>query len=319
MTKKILLIDVDSTIPNLALMKISAYHKSKGDIVGFEISNPDIVYSSIVFDWNSHKADGLRILYPNAHIDVGGQGYSIDKKLPIPESFGGDLTIPDYSIYPDIDYDLGFTSRGCIRNCYFCNVCQLEGKFKPVQHPSEFHNTEHEKVMYLDNNILLDEEWFMEVTDWVIDNKLKIDFSQGIDIRLMNPGVAKRLSELQFWRPLKFAYDDKGYTKELLYGIECLKNENYDLRHNALVYVYMHDDSQFQDAYDRCNVLKEQETNPFVTINMNSMRTQRMADLKRWCIPQIFWSCTFEEYQRKKGRKVIHGNYIPKTSLKDFF
>src|SRR5665647_1750833 len=31
--KRILLIDVDSTIPNLALMKISAYHKVKGDNV----------------------------------------------------------------------------------------------------------------------------------------------------------------------------------------------------------------------------------------------------------------------------------------------
>lgn len=72
-----LLVDVDSKIPNLALMHISSWRKSLGDEVGFSVSDPDRVYASCVFDWNRHKVDGLRVFYPTAEIDVGGSGLSL--------------------------------------------------------------------------------------------------------------------------------------------------------------------------------------------------------------------------------------------------
>lgn len=113
---KTLLVDVDSTIPNLALMHISTWKKAEGNDVGFGIIDPDEVYASCVFKWNAHKVDGLKFFYPNATIDVGGSGtYALKKSLPK----GVDQMMPDYSIYPDCDYDLGFTSRGCNRNCTF--------------------------------------------------------------------------------------------------------------------------------------------------------------------------------------------------------
>lgn len=70
---KTFLVDVDSTIPNLALMHISAWKKAEGHEVGFGITNPDEIYASVIFDWNRHKLDGLRFLYPDATIDRGGQ------------------------------------------------------------------------------------------------------------------------------------------------------------------------------------------------------------------------------------------------------
>lgn len=125
---RILLIDADSTIPNLALMKISAYHKAIGDIVGFDVEDPDKVYCSIIFKKNRHMADGLRFLYPNADIDIGGSGYDLKKTLPdCIESM-----TPDYTIYPDNKSYYGFTSRGCIRHCPFCIVHDKEGGFRRI-------------------------------------------------------------------------------------------------------------------------------------------------------------------------------------------
>lgn len=123
---KVLLVDADSKIPNLALMKIAQYHKSQGDTVGFGVNNPDKIYCSIVFKKNRHSADGLRFLYPDAELDIGGSGYSLEKKLPDDiESLS-----PDYSIYPDCDSYYGFTTRGCIRRCHFCIVNKKEGLFR---------------------------------------------------------------------------------------------------------------------------------------------------------------------------------------------
>ena len=147
---RVKLIDVDSTIPNLALMKLSAYHKAKGDEVGFNIEDPEKVYASIIFKKNRYKADGLRFYYPDAEIDVGGSGYDLYKRIPEE----AELLCPDYSLYEGMDFDLGFTSRGCDRGCYFCIVTRKEGPYRRAQHPSEFHDPSHKKVMLLDNNIL---------------------------------------------------------------------------------------------------------------------------------------------------------------------
>lgn len=82
MTDGTLLVDVDSTIPNLALMHISTWKKEQGQQVGFNIPDPAEVYASCVFDWNRHKTDGLRFLYPEAKIDIGGGGIDLRKNLP---------------------------------------------------------------------------------------------------------------------------------------------------------------------------------------------------------------------------------------------
>lgn len=79
MNKKILLIDIDSKLPNLALMKLSAHHKNKGDNVSFNNTDkPDIVYASVIFNKNKHLVDGLRFYYPNAEVVIGGSGYNLN-------------------------------------------------------------------------------------------------------------------------------------------------------------------------------------------------------------------------------------------------
>lgn len=86
MTQRIRLVDIDSIIPNLALMQISAYHKTIGDTVGFDIEDPDIIYVSCIFDKNASQARGIQSLYPNAEIILGGSGF-FDKNNPTNPDF----------------------------------------------------------------------------------------------------------------------------------------------------------------------------------------------------------------------------------------
>ena len=139
--KRILLIDVDSKIPNLALMKISAWHKAKGDNVtlvhGSQVDltdPPDQIYASIIFKKNKHLLDYLLSSYQEILIDISGSGYDLKKELP--EEI--ENMAPDYSLYPELNYSIGFSSRGCIRNtktCPFCIVPIKEGRFTRAQHP----------------------------------------------------------------------------------------------------------------------------------------------------------------------------------------
>ena len=177
--KRILLIDVDSKIPNLALMKILAWHKAKGDIVvlvhGSQVElgdKPDKVYASIIFKKNKHVLDYLLSSFPGIPIDIGGSGYNLKKELP-PEI---ENMAPDYSLYPEFDYSIGFSSRGCIRNTKTCPFCILpikEGRFMRAQHPREWYNPAFSKITFLDNNILADKEWFMEIAAWCMRRSLR--------------------------------------------------------------------------------------------------------------------------------------------------
>ena len=298
--EKILLIDVDSKYPNLALMKISAWHKARGDEVGFRISDPDKVYASCIFNKNKHNLDGLEFMYPSATINRGGGGWDLHVKLPDEI----DLIKPDYSLYPEMDYDMGFTTRGCTRNCYFCVVPKKEGCFRRVQHPSEFHDPEHKQIRLLDNNLLADKEWFFEVTDWVLDNKLKLDINQGLDLRLMDHDVAARLKELRQMAQWRFAFDSMGVKESVVDGFAMLKESGINLRSKCICYVYVHDDSQFESALERCNILKGLNVLPYVMLNQDHQFGGLVKTLRRWTQPAIFFKTSYEEYLESRGDKL---------------
>ena len=290
----------DSSYPNLALMKISTYKKSLGYEVGFNIEDPDEIYSSIVFDWHKHNADSLRFYYPNAKIDVGGSGYDLSKSLPAEI----DEQKPDYSLYPGMDYDLGFTSRGCIRNCPFCVVPAKEGGFKTYCHPSYFHDPAHKSIVLMDNNILASREWFLDVTDWILKNNLTVDFNQGLDLRLVTPEIAERIAELKPRNHWRFAFDSLAVRDPVLRGLFYLKDAGVNLRHKSVVYVYTDGDADFNSALERCNILHNLGIMPYPMFNRHAKRTQRLTDLKRWTRPHIFFSTDFESYNKSiKGAR----------------
>lgn len=303
MPRKIMLMDCDSTIPNLALMKISAYHKSIGDTVEWEIPDPDKIYASVIFKKNKHLTDGLKFIYPNTELDIGGSGYDLHKVLPDEIN----QQMPDYSIYPNCDSYYGFTTRGCIRKCPFCIVPIKEGKFHRLYQTVEDALThimddryDFPNLTFMDNNILADKGWFIELCDHIRDNypKMKVDFNQGLDLRLLDDDCATALSQLKPIRCWKFAFDSMTYKDSVIRGIGLLKDHHINVKNNCLFYVYCNGDDQVDDAVARAHILKGLNATPYSMVNIDAIQTQKLKDFKRWCRPWGFWSCDFDEFQR---------------------
>ncbi len=287
---KVMLVNVDSKIPNLALMQISAALKVRGDEVGFDVPDPDRVYISCIFQKNRAQALGIGKMYPEAEIYYGGSGINYDW-LPAEMQ----KVKPDYDLYPST-YAQGFTTRGCIRNCPFCIVRKKEGSMQRWQHVSEFYDSRFNTIMLMDNNLLADREWFFRNTDFILEHNLKI-IEHGMDIRLLDEEIAQRLSELRFKGCMHFAFDSMSDEGSVRRGIELLKNAGIDLKHKVQFYVLVgYNTTPEQDIY-RCRTLKEMGTNAFVMPFVKNEWTKRIA---RWANRKwLFWSMDIEDYKKE--------------------
>jgi hypothetical protein len=312
---KVLLIDVDSKIPNIALMKISRYHKNQGDKVGFNVKNPDIIYVSIIFPKNKYRAEQISWMYPDARIMFGGTGY--DPKIKLLDEI--EILKPDYDLYPDQEYSIGFTTRGCIRKCKFCFVPEKEGKLKIAQHPKDFHDSRFRACKILDNNILASPEyWWKSVFQWFIDNDITI-MEGGMDIRLLTLEKAKYLRKMKFKIDYKFAWDNMEDEKYVVKGIKILQDAGIDTRQQIRFYVLSGFNTTFEQDLYRCNKLKELGSNPFVMVYNFDKSNKKLNDLQRWANNMaLFRSMKFEEYNTSKRYKVM--DYEGKMySLEEFY
>lgn len=219
---KVLLMDLDierrkarrkRSFPNLALMKLSSYHKQKGDQVhlNFPLKRADIIYASCVFTWNRTR---VKELPEDAYL--GGPGLKLNRELP----HQVEHIMPDYSLYPDVKFSMGFTSRGCIRRCPWCNVPENEGGIKDWADFHEFWNPEHKRILLLDNNILAAPSWRQTLAD-LGDMNVEVDFNQGLDIRLLSEESVWYLKRVKTKR-LRFAFDDIGYERAVREGMKLL-------------------------------------------------------------------------------------------------
>lgn len=218
------LIDVDSKIPNLALMKISNYYKCLGEEVEFVQENKEYekIYASTIFTRSKDKVEKLIEKYGN-DIEVGGTGWDIKKELHSEI----EKTRPDYDLYTVneianrmkgimtkekklkkateiVNAGMGFTSRGCIRNCGFCFVPTKEGKFRQETPISEIINPKSNIIILHDNNLTADPSCIDKLHE-IRDRKLIVDINQGCDVRLMTEDIAKAMSEVKHLRSLHYA------------------------------------------------------------------------------------------------------------------
>lgn len=233
--------------PNLALMKLSEWHKKQGDNIGWWIPvlHYDRVYSSKVFDFTPDNTE-----LPDGAIR-GGTGYRdlpIDQELP-PEI---DAMYPDYSIYPECDYAIGYLTRGCPNHCRWCVVPHKEGQIKPYQSWQDVVRYDTDKLVLMDNNILACDHGIAQL-EGLIGSGYRIDLNQGMDVRLVTDGVAQILSRLSWIRFIRFSCDTKSQIEPIRRTIGLLGR--YGVRPYR-IFIYLLVTEDIEDAADRVESLK---------------------------------------------------------------
>lgn len=293
---KIGLVDVDGhNFPNYALMKISAWHKSRGDSV--EWADPmfgeyDRVYMSKVFTFTEDNMDIW-----HCEVIKGGTGYDIASKLPDEIQRVVDL---GYSIYPQYAFSMQFFSRGCIRKCPFCLVRDKEGYIHSVE-PSNL-NPNGKWIEVLDNNFFANTEWRSAV-EWLNATKLPVNL-HGVDVRIMNEEQCKALNAMKLHKGVHIAWDLpqldlKPKLEEVVKWIKPYK---------LTCYVLVGFNSTMEQDLYRIKTLWELGIHPFVQpyrdFNNGRKPSQYEKDLSRWCNNKfLFKSCDFKDFEPRKGFK----------------
>lgn len=297
---KIGLIDVDGhNFPNLALMKLSAWHKAKGDTVEwcFPLDHYDVVYQSKVFD-ETYSPDIEWM--PNADkVIKGGTGYGLNNYLPQEIEH----IYPDYSLYPELTKDTayGFLTRGCPRGCKFCIVAEKEGRRSYKVADLETFWRGQQNVVLLDPNILACKE-HPDLLRQLIESKACIDFNQGLDIRLTNERNTALLNKINV-KEIHFAWDNADDDlKPYFERYKALAKHKPHGRYGT-VYCLTNFGSTMEQNLYRIYTLRDIGYDPYVMVYDKPNAPKEIKDLQRWCNNRyIFRSCdNFEDY--KKGQK----------------
>ncbi len=306
---QVLMIDADSKkgFPNLALMKLSAFLKEvHGDldlnidlIKGIPSTAPlyayDKTYVSVIFFQNKERVQKYINQFPEGHLEVGGSGWDLQNKLPEPIEH----IMPDYSLY-DIDFSMGYTSRGCIRNCGFCVVPEKEGHIHDHAPLDEFVNANHDKVMLLDNNFQASPKWRNNL-QYLIDYDYKVNFNQGLDIRLLTKDFVEYLAQVNYqnWKftrkSINFAFDDLSYERQLRNGFRLLEHYGINLKVLSIYMLTGYNTTREEDR-KRLDILKEYKVLPYV-MRYNRTGDQWQKHFARYVNRRYFQFIEWDKYK----------------------
>jgi len=280
---KIGLLQLDGKLPNLALMKLSTYYKQQGDTVLLNRKG-DINYASCIFTSTRRKAEALNLDV------VGGPGWDLNVKLP-PEV---EQCKPDYELY-GINYGLGRLTQGCPGDCPWCIVPTVEGHtVKTVAHIQDLINPKSNMVILLDSNILASLD-FPEHAKEIIQNGVKVNFNQGLDIRYVNDFTANLLAKIKMERQIHFAWDKPEIEAHVEQGIKTLKKAGIK-PYRLMFYVLCNYNTTFEQDYYRVIKLIEWGVDPYVMLYENG--TPKLRAFARWCNrPWLRKKCKWEEYR----------------------
>ena len=302
---KIGLIAEDSKLSNYALMKIYAYHKSKGDEVDFALPfEPyDIIYRSKIFNF-SRPDDGV---YFADKIIKGGTGYDITSKLP---DYIDNLN-PDYSLYPNYNkrYSLGFLTRGCPNHCKWCVVPIKEGAVIPYRDIDDItENGRRPYAILMDNNILASEFGLQQIKK-IVDKGYHIDFNQALDARLITPEIANLLASAKWIGSIiRLGCDTMAQIDYCEKAMELIIKDYPGAQ--FLLYTMLSDDineSYERLSYFRTNTKVRVVAQPFRNPYSINAIPQWQKDIARWAMRrQLYASVDFKEFQIRKNFKGIN-------------
>ena len=291
---------VDSNYPNLALMKINSYHKLQKDQV--EWYNPfnhyDKEYMAKIF---SFTEDYQQWITNADHIEKGGTGYDISKVLPSEI----DYMVPDYSLYNlDDKTAYGFLTRGCPNKCKWCIVPQKEGKIAPYMDIEEIAVNNRKNIILMDNNVLASEYGLQQI-EKIIRLKLRVDFNQGLDARLVTDEVARLLAKVKWIKRIRFGCDTPGQIAECERATALI--DKYGYKGEYFFYCILLND--FKESFERINHWRYKgsrflpHAQPYRDFNNpRQIIPQWQNDLAGWADKkQVFRSCEFRDFMPRKG------------------
>ena len=288
------LIDVDGHgFPNLALMKLSAYHKRRGDSVEWwnGLIHYDLVYQAKVFDETYSKDNDFVVMADK--VIKGGTGYDLQNKLPDEVEH----IMPDYSLYRITDTAYGFLTRGCPRGCPFCIVKTKEGgKSAKVANLSEFWDGQ-KKIVLMDSNLTACKD-ADELFRQLADSGAKVEFNQGLDARLITESQCKVINEMKL-DSVHFAWDN--YEFNTFDKLKRIREWLTIDRRKAIVYVLTNYDTTHSEDLERVMLLRRIGFDPYIMIYNKPTAPKITRELQRWCNAKwIFWSTdSFDEYRKE--------------------
>ena len=325
--KRIGLIDVDGhNFPNLPLMKLSAWHKAHGDSVEWYqplfSGHMDRVYMSKVFSFTPD--------YPyyidSTEIIGGGGGYAIDsedgKEVFYPERDHNlpdeiEHIYPDYSLYPQYENAAyGFMTRGCPRGCDFCIVGDKEGRKARTVAPLEEFWHGQKNIVLLDPNPIAVPDWKQNLQQ-LIDSKSSVDFTQGIDIRMMTGEKAEYIRQIKV-KSVHFAWDRYADKGMIVPKLRTFKEVTGWHRSKMVVYVLTNYDTSIEQDLERIYTIRKLGYSPDVRIYEKYLlpKGHLLRKLQRYVnSPQIFNSVKrFEDYENLTDEQ---REYVRKISKAD--
>lgn len=316
MGRTVRLTQLDGKLPNLALMKLSHWHKSLGDNVFFEKSitknvfepGYDIVYGSAIFTSSEKKIHQFRNNFPNAVLG----GTAVDMNFKVEHLIGcGDYEYEnyDYSIYPEFNHSIGFTQRGCRLKCSFCVVPKKEGKMTVVNSIYDLwrEGTER-KIHLLDNDFFGQEKWYDRSRE-IIDGDFKVCFNQGINVRLIHKEGAEQLAQMKYMddqfktKRIYTAWDNRRDESIFMKGIDIMLSAGVKSSH-ILVYMlcgYWKWET-FDDVYYRFEKMKSMGLMPYPMVYSESPNYNELKKFQRWVVRRYHQFISWDEFKNSNQK-----------------
>lgn len=293
---KVLLYQLDGSLPNIALMRLSAHHRALGhdvelrragnanavDRLSLFPEKYDAVYGSLIFERTRPLAERLLQSFPGAIL--GGTGWRLESSL---ENHGVTTLATDYSIYPEFRPSIGFLQRGCRLRCPFCVVPKKEGSVRAEQTVAELWRGASfpRHLILLDNDFFGNPEWRDRIAE-IREGQFRVAFSQGINVRFLTEETATAIASVDYRevrmkrRRLYTAWDNKKDEQRLFRGLDLLKAAGVKPS-NIMVYLligYWAGETHADREY-RLRKIREYGARPYP---MPFERTRELVAFQRW-------------------------------------